>query len=371
MLGAVNYLSIVFAALSDVVPLEFRAPSYGIVLSGFFGGFALAPSVAMVLQRDIEVAIFFLVLTAFALILALAFLPETLPDQVRLENVALQQQQSAYEDGDRVKGSVAWLWHAATRALREVSILNRDWAIQLLTIGSFFSAMVYAADATFIIFYIQESLDVQKADIAYMTLVLGIAGIFVQGVLLQPLIALLGEKGLLIASYMCGTFHNFLYGVARSKETIYVAFVVSQFTKTNLPIISSLASQNVDPHEQGRVQGALFATNAIANAVGPLLLEYVYHCTKNDKATYFLGGPGFMFIVAAGLYAIGTVIVSFIPVQSAAEQQRQERPLSDSAALPHGKHDSSEGLQETTTVDLEEPLLSPQNDLHTVAPPHK
>jgi MFS transporter, DHA1 family, tetracycline resistance protein len=339
-MGAVNYLSIIFAALSDVVPCEFRAPSYGVLLAGFYGGFALAPSVAvLVLSTDLAVAMFSLALTASALVLALLFLPETLPDTVREDNLALQQSAQ-----NAPNSKLAWLWHASTRPLREISILNRDWAIRLLTIGSFFSAMVYAADATLVIYYIEETLDFQKSDIAAMTLCLGFAGILIQGGLLQPLIARLGEKGLLIAAYACGTLHNFLYGVARSKATIYAALIASQLTKTNFPILSSMASKDVDSHEQGRVQGALFATNAIGNAIGPLSLEYVYHHTKN-KAQF---GPGFMFIFASGIYAIGTVIVSLIPVK-ATEQ------IDVFQEAPDVERDS-EVLRETAA--LEEPLLS-------------
>ena len=140
--------------------------------------------------------------------------------------------------------------------------------------------MVFAADSTLVIYYVEEQLDVQESDIAFMCFFLGAAGVIIQGGLLQPLIALFGEKGLLILSYICGAVHNFLYGAARSKATIYVALVFSQLTKTNLPLLSSLASKNVEAHEQGRVQGALFATNAIANAVGPLSMEYVQRRTQ-------------------------------------------------------------------------------------------
>lgn len=338
MIGSVNYLSIIFAALSDVVPPEFRAPSYGLLLSGFYGGFALAPSVAVLMSSDSAVALFSFALIASSLVLALLFLPETLPDEVREQNL----QSSMTEDDTPQVDRLAWFWHAATRPLREISILNRDWAIRLLTIGSFFAAMVFAADATLVIYYIEETLDVKKADIVSMTLALGVAGILIQGGLLQPLIARMGEKGVLIMAYVCGTLHNFLYGAARSKETIYVALIVSQLTKTNFPILSSMASKGVEPHEQGRVQGALFATNAIGNAIGPLSMEFVYHHTKN-KAGF---GPGFMFIFASGLYAIGTIIVSFIPVKGTDEGLEAAQSEEEAVAFHQG------------TADLEEPLLN-------------
>jgi DHA1 family tetracycline resistance protein-like MFS transporter len=117
----------------------------------------------------------------------------------------------------------------------------------------------------------------------------------------------MGEKGALILAFSCGTMHNFLYGSARTKVTIYAALIFSQLTKTNIPILSSIASKQVEPNEQGRIQGALFAVNAVGNAVGPILVQFIAHHTKR------LFGPGSMFIYASVLYAIGTVVVAMIP----------------------------------------------------------
>ena len=83
--------------------------------------------------------------------------------------------------------------------------------IRLVAIGSFFSAMVYLTDANLMIFYIEEHLNVRETDIAHMFLAMGIMGVVFQAFLLQPLVKCLGEKGLLVTSFLSGTFHNFLY----------------------------------------------------------------------------------------------------------------------------------------------------------------
>lgn len=354
--GSVSYLSVVFAALSDVLVLEeHRAPAYGLLLSGFFGGFAFAPTIPWVLHDDLWVGTISLTLIAAALVLAIVWLPETLPESavVVLPEEDLRQQEETttnHQSTTMTETSTAeipstlitndtevgatinttinavsdrapqpqhhthtavfhWLCHAITRPFREVSILNRDWALRLLTVASFFSAMVFASDTTLVIYYVEETLDIRESDIAAMCLFLGVAGIIIQGGLLQPLIAWLGERRLLVVSYCSGAVHNYLYGAARSKSTIYVALVLSQLTKTNYPLLSSLASQDAPAHEQGRVQSALFATNAVANAVGPLSMECVQRLTQADW------GKGFMFTYAALLYVIGAVIVSFLPVK--------------------------------------------------------
>jgi len=391
--GSVSYLSIVFAALSDVMVLEeHRAPAYGLLLSGFFGGFAFAPSIPWVVHDDLLVGTISLSLIVAALVLAVVWLPETLPSSAvvvvevvvreddpqsptvtetateamiplttnntndeeevdvtattttTINTVAVAVDRTTPEQQQQQHRTIVdWLCHTIAQPLRAISILNRDWELRLLTVASFFSAMVFAADSTLVIYYVEETLDMHESDIATMCLFLGVTGVLVQGGLLQPLIAWLGERRLLVVSYVCGAAHNYLYGAARSKSTIYVALVLSQLTKTNYPLVSSLASQDVPAHEQGRVQSALSATNAVASAVGPLSMEYVQRRTQADW------GKGFMFTYAALLYMIGAGIVSFLPVKC----NQENNEYNDTIAIGGGDDDNNhetEGFDETAAA---------------------
>lgn len=333
--GAINFMTLMFAALSDVVPVEYRAPSYGLMLAGFYGGFAVSPSFPLFLtSQHVGALSFFLILGS--LLVAAILLPETLSFEIRQENLQSRESREA------PSSALGWrIWVTATRPFREVTILNRDWVIRLVAASSFFSAMVFASDATLVMYYIEDQLDVRAKDISSMFLWMGVVGMALQGGLLQPLVQCLGERGLLIATFCSGILHNFLYGVATNKTTLCVALVLSQLTKLNYPILSALASKGTSVNEQGRVQGALFATNSIAYAVGPLSMEYIYHHTKNK--THF--GPGFMFVYAAGLYAIGTVLVALIPIKKGEEPTSQEIHTDDEGGEGSG--------------DLEEPLLEP------------
>lgn len=122
-----------------------------------------------------------------------------------------------------------------------------------------------------------------------------------------------------------------MYGLARKKNSLYAAFVVSQFTKLSVPTLSSLASKHVFEHEQGRIQGALFATNAIGGALGPLTMVFVYNLTKDPLF------PGFMFVFAAALYFLGALVATSLPFVSSLHRDARA---------------------ETAPSDLEEPLLA-------------
>mmetsp|Transcript_20813 Transcript_20813/g.31340 ORF Transcript_20813/g.31340 Transcript_20813/m.31340 type:complete len:229 (+) Transcript_20813:913-1599(+) len=221
--------------------------------------------------------------------------------------------------------------------------------MRLLTIGSFFSSMVFSADVNLIIFYIEAHLNFRDKDFARLFFVSGGVGIVMQAFLLQPFIKCLGEKWLLVATFLCGSIHNLLYGISKDKKGIWAAFILSQFTHLSYPLLSSFASKGASESEQGQVQGALSAMTALAAALGPILMQSTYDHTKDTI------GPGTMFVVASLIYFIGTIIVSFLQVDKLSVTADEDRRTSDS-------DDNEEGLLQppSTTNALEEPLIQPQ-----------
>lgn len=345
--GSVNLLSLVFAALADVVAPAARGPAFGLIMAGYYGGFALGPSLAVLLDPA-QCAVASLLLLALALTVGMLRLPETRPLEQRHLTVAERLEEDTEEAHDMLSSWLARVSRAAARPFRDIAILNRNRTLRLLAAGSFFSAMVFASDATLALYYIEDQLSLRADDMAELFLVLGIFGIVCQAGLLQPLTALLGEKALLVATFGCGVCHNLLYGVARTKYGIMAVFGLSQLTKLNFPLLASLASQSAAAHEQGRVQGALFATNAVANALGPLVMEYVYERTEYSP-NY---GPGFMWLCAAFLYLVGTIVVAQIPMKPA--------PAVDTLSGSSGAAEDVERDEpqfSPTDSSLQEPLL--------------
>ena len=332
LIGAVSYSSIAFAIISDSVLEEYRTASFGVIMAGFYSGFCLSPFLALLLSH-IQVSILSAVLTGGALTYTMVCFPETLPESVR----AMNQQSVMEQQTDRAQSLGNRIGTGLIRPLREISILNRDRIIRLVASASFFSSMVYAADSTLVLYYIEEYLDVREQDIAYQFLIMGMVGVLLQGCLLQPLLKCFGDKGLLVVAFLSGTTHNLLYGVAKSKRTLYLALSLSQLTKTNAPILASLASKDAGSNEQGQLQGALYAVNALGGAIGPLSMEFIYERTKDTI------GPGTMFIFASFLYFVGTMIVISIPVGKADENSL---PLDDTLR----------------SAEIEEPLLASSSE---------
>eukprot|EP00536_Pseudo-nitzschia_multiseries_P012759 jgi/Psemu1/209599/e_gw1.505.40.1 len=276
--GVVSYSALVFAALSDGCPEEYRAGRFATILAGFYFGYATGPTLALGMSHRAACGLSASLSTA-ALPLAAAFWPETLPPG--LDGGAENNNDDDDDDDTGRTGCCKNGLAAVAQPLREMAILNRERVLRLLALASFLAAAVYSTDASLVLFYIEDHLGVNEHDIAGMFVAMGLAGVVLQGIVLQPLVYLLGEHGLLVLSFASGTIHNLLYGLARSETVVTIALSLSQVTKLGYPVLSSLASQQVGPHEQGRVQGALLALNALGGAVGPVAMNRIYERTES------------------------------------------------------------------------------------------
>lgn len=136
----VNWFAVALSSLADVLPPQWRAPSFGVLLAGFSCGFALAPRFSLWFGH-FYVSIWSLVTLLIGLSIVVFFLPETLSEETKAQ--ALLQ---------RAERQMAW-WY---RPLWELSILNRNSLFRLLSSLAFFSGMVAAGDQTLLLYYIQE-----------------------------------------------------------------------------------------------------------------------------------------------------------------------------------------------------------------------
>jgi len=139
---------------------------------------------------------------------------------------------------------------------------------------------------------------------------MGLLGIFVQGFVLKVFNDCLGERRVIIFAFMLGTIHNLVYGFADTKTMIFLGVALSSFVGLSFPTISAVKSNNVEPSEQGRIQGALYSLSALASAFGPMAMRFVYHYTKDGA---FLG-PGSMFVAASALYLVAVYCAYALPV---------------------------------------------------------
>jgi DHA1 family tetracycline resistance protein-like MFS transporter len=236
--GFVNWIAVALSALSDVMPSQWRAPSFGLLLAGFSLGFAFAPLLALAFDH-FQVSVLALTLVFTGFVTTLIFFPETLPSEAAAE--AAQSRAAQYTQRT-CTGKIVW---GALRPLRELSILNRNRLFRMLSLLAFFSGMVSSADQTLLLYYCEERLAFNDHDVAIMFMLIGILGIIVQGVFLKPFNDCLGERLVIVVAFFLGAVDNFLYGMAKNKATIFIAVSISSFLGMSFPTISAIKSNNV------------------------------------------------------------------------------------------------------------------------------
>jgi hypothetical protein len=134
-------------------------------MAGFYGGFALAPSLPL-LMSHVQVSLLSSILVFGAFLFTLAAFPET-PDS----SAASNRQQANRRKRTRRQNptsSLQMCLDASTQPFCEVMSLNHDLVIRLVAIGSFFSAIVFSTDTSLLVFYIENHLNVRDKDIAQM-----------------------------------------------------------------------------------------------------------------------------------------------------------------------------------------------------------
>jgi DHA1 family tetracycline resistance protein-like MFS transporter len=305
--GFVNWMALALSSLSDVIPAEWRAPAFGMVMAGFSLGFALSPILAVFMSHFV-VSIFAFIILVGGFIFACFYMPETLsPEsaaQARLKRLSERPVMNTQAD--------VWKYNLL-RPAQELMILNRNKLFRLLSALAFFSGCISNADHTLFLYYVEDNFGFNDSDVAKVFMIIGVMGMFVQTVLLKPFNSLLGERRLIMFSFLVGSLHNYLYGVAESKRTIFVSVTLASLTGMSFPTISAIKSNNVAEMEQGRIQGALYSLQALASAFGPMLLRYVYNETKDGGGF----GRGTMFIFGAGLYLVATLFAWALPEEEA------------------------------------------------------
>lgn len=365
--GLVSWFAIALSALSDVMPPMWRAPSFGLVSAGFSLGFALSPILAVYLSH-LGVSVLALGILVSGFIFACVNLPETLSPEAS-ENAKLQKLAELPVMDTRMD-----VWkYTLLRPGKEIMILNRNKLFRLLSALAFFSGCVSTADHTLFLYYAEENFDFNDKDIAILFLIIGIMGILVQTVVLKPLSSRIGERRVIMVAFVVGALHNFLYGIAKAKRTLFASATIASLTGMAFPTISAIKANNVvstvslrqvctpiivhnmNSHEficcgalskadieQGRIQGALYSLTSLASALGPMMLRYVYHQTKDGSGF----GKGTMFIFGSFLYLVATACAWLLPEEQANSNLRAPPKKRSSECYNINKPDVSYGATE-------------------------
>jgi DHA1 family tetracycline resistance protein-like MFS transporter len=267
------------AYIADVTPKEKRAGAYGMLGAAFGIGFIVGPALGGALgHHDIRLPFW----VAAALSLAnfcygWFVLPESLPKERRSTRI---------------------LWREAN-PLGALVLLRRYPQVFGLAAVYFLIALAqYSLNSTYVL-YTDYRYGWGPQAVGYTLALVGLCSGLVQAVLVRRLVPPFGERRVILAGLVFCVVGYLLFGLAPTALAFVAAIPLLCLGGLAGPPAQALMTQQVDPREQGRLQGALSSLASLAGIFGPALFANLFALFISDHAPAPL--PGTAFLVAAVL----------------------------------------------------------------------
>jgi DHA1 family tetracycline resistance protein-like MFS transporter len=233
------------AYIADITTEENRAKAFGLLGAAFGLGFIVGPGLGAALSRISYTAPIWAAaaITVVATAVAFLWLPETV--------------HRAHAGGRSPWRALAELWQRAhLRVLFTIDFAYWTAFAVYQTTFALFGARRFGFDAS---------------HTGYLLSAFGVLGVVVQGAMVGPIVATLGERrtlavGLLFAAVGWGG------SAVTHSLPVFVLMLVPGAIGIGLcnATLSSLVSKSAGSHEQGRVQGAAGGLESLGRTIGPV-----------------------------------------------------------------------------------------------------
>jgi DHA1 family tetracycline resistance protein-like MFS transporter len=174
---------------------------------------------------------------------------------------------------------LAWLWlpetvhraHAGGSAWSALRDLTRRPQLRVLLAVDFIYWMAFAVYQTAFALFGARRFGFDASHTGYLLSAFGVLGVFVQGVLVGPVVAAYGAKRTLLAGLLFAAA-GWAWAALTESVPVFVATLVPAALGIGLcnATLSTLVSNAAEPHEQGRVQGAAGALESLGRTLGPI-----------------------------------------------------------------------------------------------------
>jgi DHA1 family tetracycline resistance protein-like MFS transporter len=232
------------AYIADITTEENRAKAYGVLGAAFGLGFIVGPALGGAFAHISYTAPIWAAagITVLATLLAWLWLPETV---------------HRAHAGDGV-------WWALVD-------LSRRAHLRLLFTVDFAYWMAFAVYQTTFALFGEQRFGFDASHIGYLLSAFGFLGVLVQGVLVGPIAAALGERRTLVIGLLSAALG---WGGSALTHSVPVFIVMLAPGAVGIGLcnatLSSLISKAAGPREQGRVQGAAGALESLGRTIGPV-----------------------------------------------------------------------------------------------------
>lgn len=303
------------AYIADITPKEKRSAAFGILGSAFGVGFIIGPALGGVLG-DINLRLPFWVAAVLAgcnFLYGLFVLPESLPKERRTARFEI---------------------HSA-HPLGSLKLLRRYPLVLELAVVMFLVYLAHYVLQTTFVLYADYRYGWGPKAVGYVLMLVGACDGLVQAVLTRRLAPLLGERRLLLIGMLCGIGAFLVMGFAGQGWIFLLGIPLMALWGLSGPPIQSLMTHQVDPTEQGRLQGAISGLQSFAGIFGPILFAQVFSFSISPSSPIHL--PGLAFVLSAVLLIVGTVMALQVTRHShdlARADDEPPLPIEHSSVVP-------------------------------------
>jgi DHA1 family tetracycline resistance protein-like MFS transporter len=295
------------AYIADITPPDKRAASYGFLGAAFGIGFIIGPAIGGILG-DIDLRLPFyaaalLALTNFCY--GFFILPESLPPQRR----------SAKLD-----------WSHAN-PLGSLFLLKRYRQVfGLATIVLLSNFAHYVFQSVFVL-YADYRYGWGERQVGYTLALVGVCNAFVQAWLVRKLVPRIGERATLLTGLIFGGLGFACMALAGNGPLFLVSIPLLALWGLAGPATQALMTSRVDPHEQGRLQGAVSSLASLAGIFAPTVFTQVFALFISEHAPLRL--PGAPFLLSAGLLIAGLILAARVTASMPRHLHAQAVPEAD------------------------------------------
>lgn len=136
--------------------------------------------------------------------------------------------------------------------------------------------------------------------------VFGVGIAFMQGVLIRPILRVIGERNAVLLG--CSV-HLLAFVLIAFVSNGWVALALTPLASLGsiaAPALQGIMSRTAMDNQQGELQGAVTSINAVATIIAPLLVTQTFWFFTQGSAPFYLPGAPFLL---SGLLIIGCIIV--------------------------------------------------------------
>ncbi len=277
------------AYIADITPKEKRAAAFGTLGAAFGIGFIVGPALGGFLGH-LHIRLPFWVAAGLSLInFAYGYfvLPESLPKEKR---------------------SARFDWRHANPFGAVVLLRRYPQVFGLAAVFFLINLAQFSLNSTYVL-YTDYRYGWGPQMVGYTLGLVGLCSGLVQAVLVRRLMPKLGERRLILAGLTLCIIGYVFFGLAPVAWLFVLGIPFLCLGGLAGPPAQSLLTQQVDPHEQGRLQGALTSLASLAGIFGPALFANLFALfISNHAPVRHL--PGAAFVLAALLLLTAAVLAT-------------------------------------------------------------